>query len=52
MEFISLDTEEKKKWTAIREATYLRLAEEYDAKGYPATKAYRFVQDQLALYPE
>jgi TRAP-type C4-dicarboxylate transport system substrate-binding protein len=52
MEFISLKPEEKKRWTAIRESTYLRLAKEYDAQGYPATKAFRFAQDQLALYTD
>ena len=50
MEFITLKPEEKKRWVAVIEPVYLRLAAELDAKGYPATSAFRFARERLAHY--
>jgi TRAP-type C4-dicarboxylate transport system substrate-binding protein len=47
MEFITLKPDEKKRWAAFLEPVYLRLAAELDAKGYPASSAFRFAQERL-----
>ena len=50
MEFITLKPEERKKWVAAAEPVYLRIAGDLDAKGYPATAAFKFGQERLAHY--
>jgi TRAP-type C4-dicarboxylate transport system substrate-binding protein len=50
MEFITLTPDEKKKWVAALEPVYLKVAAGLDAKGYPATEAFKFAQERLAHY--
>jgi TRAP-type C4-dicarboxylate transport system substrate-binding protein len=50
MEFITLKAEERKKWVEAIGPVYLKLATDLDAKGYPATSAFKFAQDRLAHY--
>ena len=50
MEFITLTKEEKKKWVAAIGPVYLKLAADLDAKGYPASEAFKFAQERLAHY--
>jgi TRAP-type C4-dicarboxylate transport system substrate-binding protein len=50
MEFITLTKEERNKWIAAAEPVYLRLAANLDAKGYPASEAFKFAQERLAHY--
>ena len=50
MEFITLKREERKKWVAALQPVYLRIAAELDAKGYPATEAFKYGQERLEHY--
>ena len=50
MEFITLTPEEKKKWMEAIGPVYLKLAADLEAKGYPATSAFKFAQERLAYY--
>ena len=50
MEFITLKPEEKKKWVEAIGPVYLKLATDLDAKGYPASSAFKFAQERLAHY--
>jgi TRAP-type C4-dicarboxylate transport system substrate-binding protein len=50
MQFITLTPEEKKKWVAALEPVYLRLAAELEAKGYPATSAFKYARERLAYH--
>jgi len=50
MEFITLKPEERKKWAEAIGPVYLKLATDLDAKGYPASSAFKFAQERLAHY--
>jgi TRAP-type C4-dicarboxylate transport system substrate-binding protein len=50
MEFITLKRDEKKKWISALQPVYLRIAAELDAKGYPASEAFKFGQKRLEEY--
>ena len=50
MQFITLKPEEKKQWVAALGPIYLRLAADLDAKGYPASEAFKFAQERLAYH--
>jgi TRAP-type C4-dicarboxylate transport system substrate-binding protein len=50
MEFLTLKPEEKKKWVDAIGPVYLKLAADLDAKGYPASSAFKFAQERLAHY--
>jgi TRAP-type C4-dicarboxylate transport system substrate-binding protein len=50
MEFITLKPEERKKWVEAIGPVYLKLATDLDAKGYPASSAFKFAQERLAHY--
>jgi TRAP-type C4-dicarboxylate transport system substrate-binding protein len=50
MEFITLNKEEEKRWVATIEPVYLKLASELDAKGYPATSAFKYARERLAYH--
>ncbi len=50
MEFITPTPQERKKWVTALEPVYLKIAKELEAKGYPATEAFRFAQERLSHY--
>ena len=50
MEFITLKPEERRKWVDAIGPVYLKLAASLDAKGYPASSAFKFAQERLAHY--
>jgi len=50
LEILTLKPEERAKWVEFLGPIYLRLAAELDAKGYPATSAFKFAQERLAHY--
>jgi TRAP-type C4-dicarboxylate transport system substrate-binding protein len=50
MQFITLTPAEKKKWVEAIGPVYLKLAADLDAKGYPASSAFKFAQERLAHY--
>jgi TRAP-type transport system periplasmic protein len=50
MEFIVLNKEQKNKFVTLLEPVYLKLAAELDAKGYPATRGFRFARERLSYH--
>ena len=52
VQFITPTKEERAKWVAAITPAFIRLAEELDAKGYPASSAFRFAQERLQHYME
>jgi TRAP-type transport system periplasmic protein len=50
MEIITLSPQERKTWVDFLTTVYLKLAAEMDAKGYPASEAFKYEQERLNYY--
>jgi len=47
MEVLTLTPEERKTWVDFLTSVYLEIAEDFDAKGYPATEGFKYAQERL-----
>ena len=50
MEILTLSPQDRKTWVEFLTQVYLGLAAEMDAKGYPATEAFKYAQERVNYY--